>query len=173
MRLTKILSYSCSSVILVFHFFSMQSTATTVQDYLDQCPLEQQAYFLELRKTICDHLPAWFQECMNYGMLGYVVPHSIYPNGYKCDPKLPLPFLWLAYQKNSINFYHMGIYADETLLHWFQEQWPQFSKRKLDMGKSCIRFKYYQDIPYALIGELVAKMSVDEWVSLYEKSFKK
>jgi hypothetical protein len=110
---------------------------------------------------------------MNYGMLGYVVPHSIYPAGYHCDPKLPVPFLWLAYQKNSINFYHMGIYADDSLLHWFQSQRPQHSTRKLDMGKSCIRFKHYQDIPYDLIGELVTKMSVEDWVKMYEIQFKK
>lgn len=151
----------------------MQSSTTSVLEYLDQCPLEQKEYLLQCRKAILDHLPAWFQECMNYGMLGYVVPHSIYPAGYHCDPKLPVPFLWLAYQKNSINFYHMGIYADDSLLHWFQSQRPQHSTRKLDMGKSCIRFKHYQDIPYDLIGELVTKMSVEDWVKMYEIQFKK
>jgi hypothetical protein len=151
----------------------MQSLVTTVQAYLDLCPVEQKDSFLQLRNVIVEHLPLWFEECINYGMIGYVVPHLLYPDGYHCDPKLPLPFLWLAYQKNSINFYHMGIYADDSLLEWFQSTRSDDSTRKLDMGKSCMRFKYYHEIPYALIGELVEKMSVQEWITLYENKFKK
>ena len=129
----------------------MQSQAKTVEEYCSQVPLDQADAFLTLRDTIKKNLPDGFQECINYGMIGYVVPHSLYSNGYHCDPKLPLPFMGLAYQKNSINFYHMGIYADESLLQRFQSEFPRFSQRKLDMGKSCIRFKYYNDIPYDLI----------------------
>ena len=129
----------------------MQSQAKTVKEYCSQVPLDQADAFLTLRDTIKKNLPDGFQECINYGMIGYVVPHSLYSNGYHCDPKLPLPFMGLAYQKNSINFYHMGIYADESLLQRFQSEFPRFSQRKLDMGKSCIRFKYYNDIPYDLI----------------------
>lgn len=151
----------------------MQSKATTVQEYCSQCPANQAEAFLQLRETIKNNLPNWFEECMNYGMIWYVVPHSLYPVGYHCDPKLPLPFMWLAYQKNSINFYHMGIYADEQLLQRFQSEFPRFSKRRLDMGKSCIRFKWYDDIPYNLIGQLVAKITPSQRITLYEISFKK
>jgi hypothetical protein len=103
----------------------------------------------------------------------WVVPHSVYPAGYHCDPKLPLPFLSVASQKASINIYHMGIYADEQLLNWFTSEYPKHTKAKLDMGKSCMRFKKPEDIPYQLIGELAKKMSAKEWIALYEKAFKK
>jgi hypothetical protein len=106
-------------------------------------------------------------------MIGYVIPHSIYPAGYHCDPSLPLPFIALAAQKNSINFYHMGIYADSLLLDWFVTERPKHTAMKLDMGKSCIRCKKYDQIPYGLIAELVEKMSVQEWVSMYEERVKR
>ena len=145
----------------------------TVQDYCNHVPVHQADAFFKLRETIKTNLPDGFEECMNYGMLGYVIPHSLYPAGYHCDPKLPLPFMWLAYQKNSINFYHMGIYADQKLYDRFQSEFPHFSQKKLDMGKSCIRFKWYDDIPYDLIRQLVSKTSPSQWISLYEQSFKK
>jgi hypothetical protein len=110
---------------------------------------------------------------MSYGMIGYVVPHSLYPAGYHCDPKLPLPFLALASQKNSINLHHMGLYASPELLQWFQQQYPLHCKTKLDMGKGCMRFKKMSDIPYQLLGELVKKMSVKDWINLYESVYKK
>jgi hypothetical protein len=106
-------------------------------------------------------------------MLGYVVPHSLYPAGYHCDPKLPLPFAGLASQKNSINFYHMGLYANKELYDWFVGEYPKHSKQKLDMGKSCIRFKKPDDIPYVLIGTLMKKISVKDWIHLYESAFSK
>jgi len=106
-------------------------------------------------------------------MLGYVVPHSVYPDGYHCDPKQPLPFMGLASQKNFISFYHMGLYADKKLMDWFTKEYPKHAKSKLDMGKSCIRFKKMDDIPFKLIGELVKKMSAKDWISLYEKNLKK
>lgn len=108
---------------------------------------------------------------MNYGMIGYVVPHSIYPHGYHCDPTLPLPFMALASQKNSINLYHIGIYADEYLLKWWQDAYSQENIGKLDMGKSCIRFKNLEKIPYTLIGELCNKITVDTWIRTYESAF--
>lgn len=151
----------------------MQSKATSVSEYLQHIPDDQRDAFLQVRKVILDHLPAGFVECMNYGMIGYVVPHSIYPTGYHCDPTLPLPFAWLAYQKNSINLYHMGIYANPKLLTWFQDEYQKQSTRKLDMGKSCMRFKHYDDIPYSLIGKLFTKISVKDRITLYETSFKK
>lgn len=152
---------------------TMQSSATTVSDYLLSCPRSQKPYIEKLRQAILTDLPEGFVECMNYGMIGYVIPHSIYPAGYHCDPKLPLPFLWLAYQKNSINFYHMGIYADTTLLERFQQEYYKYCKSKLDMGKSCIRFKKYEDIPYDLIIKLCSKISVAQRIALYEKNWKK
>lgn len=110
---------------------------------------------------------------MNYGMIGRVVPHSLYPAGYHCDATLPLPFMSLASQKNNISFYHMGLYADPKLLQWFEESYPKHAKKKLDMGKSCIRFKDMNDIPYTLIGQLTSKISVKQWIHTYEKSLKK
>ena len=110
-----------------------------------------------------------FKELMGYGMLGYVVPHSKYPDGYHCNPELPLPFINLASQKNFIALYHMGIYSDPKLLNWFTKEYPKHSKSKLDMGKSCIRFKKPEDIPYKLIGELASKLTPDEWIKMYEK----
>jgi hypothetical protein len=106
-------------------------------------------------------------------MIGYVVPFSIYPKGYHTKDKLPLPFLALAAQKNFIALYHMGIYANQSLLKWFTEEYPKHSKLKLDMGKGCIRFKNVNQIPYELIGELVKKMGVDEWINLYESYYRK
>ncbi len=156
------------------HFFiSMQSKATTVDEYCAHVPEVQKEPLSRVRKIILDTLPKWFEECMNYGMIGYVVTHSLYAAGYHCDPKLPLPFIALAAQKNSINFYHMGIYADSTLLNWFITERPKHTAMKLDMGKSCIRFNKYDLIPYALIGELVKKISVEQWVSVYENSLKR
>jgi hypothetical protein len=104
-------------------------------------------------------------------MVGYVVPHSIYPNGYHCDPKLPLPFLSIAAQKNFIALYHMGIYANPDLLNWFTDEFPKHSKLKLNMGKGCIRFRNGSQIPYTLIGELAKKMEVPDWINMYESNF--
>lgn len=151
----------------------MQSTAKTPAEYVDSLPDERKSVIENIRKTVLDNLPEGFEETMGYGMLGYVVPHSIYPSGYHCDPKTPLPFISVASQKNFIAFYHMGIYADETLLNWFIAEYPKHCKTKLDMGKSCIRFKKMNDIPYELLGQLVTKMSVQDWISLYEKNLKR
>lgn len=151
----------------------MQSTAKTPAEYVDSLPDERKSVIENIRKTVLDNLPEGFEETMGYGMLGYVVPHSIYPSGYHCDPKTPLPFISVASQKNFIAFYHMGIYADESLLNWFIAEYPKHCKTKLDMGKSCIRFKKMNDIPYELLGQLVAKMSVQDWISMYEKNLKR
>lgn len=150
----------------------MQSKATTVEDYIKELPNERKEAITKLRKVIKKNLPKGFKEEMNYGNIGYVVPHSKYPAGYHCDPKLPLPFIGLASQKNSINFYHMGMYANPALLKWFIGAHAQASTKRLDMGKSCIRFKNPEDIPYKLLGELVAKITVDDWVEMYETILK-
>ena len=150
----------------------MQSTATSVEEYFDSLPEDRQKPMKELRKGIKKNLPKGFKEVMSYGMVGYVVPHSIYPDGYHCDPKLPLPFMCLASQKNFISFYHMGVYSDKKILDWFTTEYAKRSKGKLDMGKSCIRFKKPDQIPFELIGELVSKISVEDWIRTYEGNLK-
>ena len=149
----------------------MQSKAKTVDEYIDELPEDRKAAMTKLRKVIKKNIPKGFLECMNYGMAGYVVPHSKYPAGYHCDPKLPLPFLGFASQKNFIAVYHMGIYADPKLLKWFTEAHAKASSKKLDMGKSCLRYKKPDDIPYDLIGELVSKITPDQWIETYETKF--
>lgn len=151
----------------------MRSEAKTPKEYIDSLPEDRKEAIKELRKVILKNLPKGFEECINYGMLGYVVPHSKYPNGYHCDPKLPLPFMGFASQKNFVALYHMGIYADQKLLQWFTDEFPKHSKAKLDMGKSCIRFKKVDQIPYALIGELTSKISPEKWIETYEKLYLK
>lgn len=151
----------------------MTSTATTPEQYLAELPDDRREGVSKLRQAVLKNLPKGFVETMNYGMLGFVVPHSLYPAGYHCDPKQPLPFANIASQKNSINFYHMGLYANKELYDWFVNEYPKHSKQKLDMGKSCIRFKKPEDIPYALIGELMKKISVKDWISRYEAAFRK
>jgi len=152
---------------------TMQSKATTPDAYMDELPEERKAAVKKLRSTIMKNLPKGFAEVMSYGMIGHVVPHSKYPSGYHCDPKLPLPFMNIASQKNFIALYHMGIYADKKLLNWFMTEYPKYVTGKPDMGKSCIRFKKPEHIPYELIGELVKKMNADDWIALYERAFKK
>jgi Domain of unknown function (DU1801) len=151
----------------------MQSTAKTPDDYFRELPKDRKEPIKNLRDSIKKHLPKGFEEVMQYGMIGYIVPHSLYPAGYHCKPSDPLPFLALASQKNSINFYHMGLYADEKLLKWFLDEYSKKWKWKLDMGKSCIRWKKPDQIPYDLIGELVEKITLKQWVELYEKTLKK
>jgi len=151
----------------------MQSTASTPDAYLDSLPEDRKEAIAKLRAVIAENLPAGFEETMSYGMIGYVVPHSLYPAGYHCDPKLPLPFLSLASQKNYIALYHMGLYAMPDLLEWFTAQWAVEAKRKLDMGKSCIRIKKPEDIPYRLIGELASKLTPQQWIAAYEQGLKR
>lgn len=150
----------------------MQSSAKTPDEYIAQLPEERRAAVKKLRAVVSKNIPKGFQECISYGMIGYVIPHSLYPDGYHCSPELPLPFANIASQKNFIALYHMGIYADKNLLDWFVKEFPKHSKAKLDMGKSCIRFKNPEHIPYDLIGELMKKISTKEWISLYEKNYK-
>ena len=148
----------------------MFSIAASVKAYIQELPDDRKPVINKLRSVILDNLPSGLEETMSYGMIGYVVPHSIYPDGYHTDPTLPLPFINLASQKNYIALYHMGIYADKELLEWFRSEYLNHSDTKLDMGKSCIRFKKPDTIPFELIGELVSKMSAEEWITLYEKS---
>ena len=148
----------------------MQIQASSPDEYIDQLPEERKAVIEKLRSTINNNIPIGFKEEMSFGMIGWVVPHSLYKPGYHCDPKLPLPFLSIASQKNFVALYHMGIYANEDLLNWFINEYPKYSKRKLDMGKSCIRFKKMDEIPYELIGKLTTKMTTENWIQIYESN---
>ena len=150
----------------------MKLDANNVQEYLDKVPEERQMAFNKLRQTIIDNLPSGFAEDFSYGYIGFNVPHSLYPAGYHCTPEKPLPFTGIASQKNFIGLYHMGIYANLELLEWFISEYPKHCKHKLDMGKSCIRLKKMDEIPYELIGELMQRMTVDEWIDLYEATTK-
>lgn len=150
----------------------MRSEAKTVEQYLSELPEERYEAMTQLHKTILENLPEGFEESMNYGMIGYVVPHSIYPQGYHSNPKLPVPYINIASQKNFIALYHMGLYSDPLLMSWWVENYAKEVNTKLDMGKSCIRFKKTTDIPFTLIGELTSKMSVKKWIAVYEKNRK-
>ena len=151
----------------------MTSEAKNPDEYISSLPEERKIYMEKLRNVILKNLPKGFEEGMNYGMMGYYVPHAIYPKGYHCKPSDPLPFMGFASQKNTINFYHMGIYANKDLYDWFVAEYPKYSTRKLDMGKSCIRFKKFDEIPFDLIGELATKISVEDWIATYESAFLK
>lgn len=145
----------------------------TPQQYIEQLPDERKMPLERLRTSIKNNLPDGFEETMSYGMIGYVIPHSVYPEGYHAKPELPLPFINIASQKNYLALYHMGLYSDKKLLDWFKKEWSSKTKSKLDMGKSCIRFKYAEDIPYDLIEELATKISAGEWIKRYEANRKK
>ncbi|MEM8507142.1 MAG: DUF1801 domain-containing protein [Bacteroidota bacterium] len=151
----------------------MTIDAKTVDEYIEKVPEDRKIAISKLRQTIKSNLPPGFEECINYKMIGFVVPHSIYSSGYHCDPKLPLPFINLASQKNYVALYHSGLYANTTLLDWFVSEYPKYATTKLDMGKSCIRFKKIEDIPYDLIAALSKKMTVNDWINLYEKNVKR
>jgi Domain of unknown function (DU1801) len=147
----------------------MRSNASSPEEYIAKIPAHRQEAFKKLRAIIKKNLPKGFEEVMTYGMIGYVVPHSRYPAGYHVNPALPLGLMNIASQKNFIAVYHMGIYGDPALLKWFTAAHAKASPQKLDMGKSCIRYKKPEDIPFNLIGELASKLTPDEWIALYEK----
>lgn len=149
----------------------MQIFAKSPDDYVSQIPEDRKKPVNELRNVIKANLPKGFEEEMSYGMIGYVIPFSIYPKGYNVTPKVPLPLMAIALQKNFIALHHMGLYGDIKLLEWFIAEYPKYSKSKLDMGKGCIRFKKPEHIPYKLIGELTSKISVNEWIEAYESRY--
>jgi hypothetical protein len=151
----------------------MRVIANNVEEYINLISDDRREAFIKLRETILANLPSGFQEEMSYGMVGYIVPHSIYPPGYHCTPALPLPFASIAAQKNFIGFYHMGIYAEPSLLQWFVDEFGKLTGKKPDMGKSCTRFRKSSDIPFELIGQLMQKISVQDWINIYEKNYKK
>lgn len=151
----------------------MKANGATVAEIIKNIPEDRSDAFKQLHDVIVKNLPEGFEAAISYGGLGYVIPHTLYPDGYHCKPSEPLPFAGIASQKNSINFYHMGIYAKPELLNWFVEAYPKHTNQKLDMGKSCIRFKKMDQIPYDLIGELMTKMSANDWIATYESLYKK
>jgi uncharacterized protein YdhG (YjbR/CyaY superfamily) len=150
----------------------MQSKAVSIDEYITSLPDDRKEAITKLRKEIKKNLPKGFEECMSYGMIGYVVPHKLYPDGYHCTPNLPLPFMSVASQKNFVALYHMGMYSDPKLLDWFTKEFAKQVPSKLDMGKSCVRFKKMEHIPYKLIGELASKMTVKDWITKYESLYK-
>lgn len=145
----------------------------SVDNYYNALPEERKEAMSKLRETISQNLPEGFTECISYNMPSFVVPHSLYPKGYHCDPKIPLPYISIASQKNFISLYHMGIYSDNKLLTWFEDAYKSLNIGKLDMGKSCIRFKKTDAIPYVLIAELSKKQTPQDWIALYESNFVK
>ena len=146
--------------------------SSSIEKYLNSVPEVRQESVKKLIKVVEDNIPLGYIMIMNYNMPSFVIPHSIYPEGYHVTPVLPLPFIGVASQKNHIGFYHMGLYANPKLLDWFISEYTKYCKSKLDMGKSCIRFKKMDDLPYKLIGELSKKMTTQEWINIYEKNIK-
>ena len=151
----------------------MKANGKTVNEILTNLPEDRAEPFNKLHNVIVKNLPKGFEAAISYGGLGYVVPHTLYPAGYHCKPSEPLPFAAITSQKKSINFYHMGIYSDPNLLDWFVNEYPKHSKQKLDIGKSCVHFKKFDEIPYKLIGDLIQKISVENWINIYETNLKK
>jgi uncharacterized protein YdhG (YjbR/CyaY superfamily) len=146
----------------------MQYDVDSVEEYIAALPEDRKPAIEKLRKIILENLPEGFEEQLSYGMIGYVVPFSIYLKGYHAKEGEPLPFIYLASQKNHIALYHMGLYGKPKLEKWFVKEYADWVPTKLDMGKSCIRFKNPDHIPYDLVAELVQKMTVDEYIQAYE-----
>ena len=145
----------------------------SIKDYTNSLASDRKTTITQLINVIEQNIPKGFEKVMNYGMPSFVIPHTIYPNGYHCDTTLPLPFIGVSNQKSSISLHHMGLYADPELLNWFKSEYPKHSNTKLDMGKSCIRFKKFNEIPYELIGILSNKMTVKNWIDIYEQNIKR
>lgn len=146
----------------------MQYDVSSLNEYLESIPVERKEAIEQLIEVLKTNLPDGFALELSYGHLGFVVPHTLYPSGYHCDPKAPLPFINIASQKNFIALYHMGLYMNDEIYNWFVAEYPKHSTKKLDMGKSCIRFKKVEDIPYDLIGQLAQKITPEQWINMYE-----
>lgn len=145
----------------------MQSKAATVEQYLAELPADRREAIARVREVVNANLPAGYAEGMQYGMIGWFVPHSVFPKGYHCDPKQPLPFAGLASQKNHMALYLCTVYMTPDDLRWFERAW-RASGKKLDMGKSCVRFKRLEDVPLAVVGEAIARWPVSKFVAAYE-----
>lgn len=146
----------------------MKYNALTITEYFDALPEDRRPHMLKLFQTIEDHIAPGFKPILGYHMPTWVVPFERYAAGYHCPPRQPLPFLSIASQKNFIALYHMGLYADPVLYQWFVGEYPKHVPTKLDMGKSCIRFKKPEHLPFELIAELVSRMDAETWIGIYE-----
>lgn len=149
----------------------MQSKATTVAAYLNELPADRRAAIEAVRNVILANLDKDYEEGMQYGMIGYYVPHRVYPAGYHCDPKQPLPFANLASQKNYMSIYLMGVYGSSGLAQWFNQAWAA-SGKKLDMGKCCVRFKKIEDVALDVIAEAIRRQTTAKYVEQYESALK-
>ncbi len=147
----------------------MQSKAKTVKQYLAELPKDRREALQAIRAVLLKNLPKGYEEGMQCGMIGYFVPHSVYPPGYQCDPKQPLPFAGLASQKNHMSIHLMSVYGDPELAAWFREAWAK-SGKKLDMGKSCVRFKKIDDVPLKVIGQVIKRVPVKKFIEYYEST---
>jgi hypothetical protein len=147
----------------------MTSNANSPDAYIDALSDDRKTAIRAIRQQLLDNLPDGFEEGMTYGMIGYYVPHRLYPAGYHTDPKQPLPFISLASQKNFVALYHISIHENKELLDYFVSQYPKYCKTKLDMGNSCIRFKKMNEIPYQLIGEIAKQMTPQDRIEQYER----
>ena len=150
----------------------MASKPTTVEQYLDALPADRREAIEALRRVILGNLDTPFEEGIQYGMIGYYLPHSVYPKGYHVNPKEPLPFASIASQKHHIGLYLFCVYMDDEIQEWFREAWLETGK-KLDMGKSCVRAKRIEDIPMEVVGKLFARIKADEFVEIYERRISK
>jgi hypothetical protein len=146
----------------------MQSKATTVDAYLAELPEERREAISAIRGVILKNLPRGYEEGMQWGVIGYYVPHSLYPAGYHCQPEEPLPVASLASQKNHMAFYGLGLYINEAQARWFVEEWKKAGK-KLDMGKSCVRFKTLDDVAVDVIGRAIKRLPVEQYIEQYER----
>ena len=151
----------------------MKSNSSTIEQYLTVLPEERKIPMNNLRNIIKNNIPEGFEEVMSYGMIGFVVPHSVYPKGYHCNPKLPLPYINIGSQKNFIVLHHLGIYGSNEILEWFLTEYPKYTNHKLDIGKGCVRFKKTNEIPYSLIEELIKKISLEKYIAQYEENIKR
>lgn len=162
-----------SAKLVVAYTLNFMDSINSVTDYIQSLDSERQQIVMQLRERVAQHLPLGFEERMAYGMISYVVPLETYPKGYHASKNEPLPFISIASQKGHVAFYHMGLYASSELQEWFRQEYLRCTSAKLDMGKSCIRFKKLSQIPFSLVAELASKITVNEWIALYESSLKK
>src|SRR5258708_21802298 len=149
----------------------MQSKATTVDQYLAELPDDRREALAAVRRVILKNLDKDYEEGMQYGMIGYYVPHHVYPAGYHCDPRQPLAFATLGSQKNYMSLYLMCVYGSAEHSKWFREAWAKTGK-KLDMGKSCVRFKKLEDLALDVIGEAIRRVPAKKYIEHFEAAFK-
>lgn len=145
----------------------MAAKPATVKEYLDSLPEDRRKALSKVRAAVNKGLPKGYQEGIQYGMIGWFVPHTLFPAGYHCDPKQPVPFAGLASQKNHMSLYLMCIYGDEGHRKWFERAWKDAGK-KLDMGKGCVRFKRVEDVPLDVVTEAVSRVPVKDFLAHYE-----